>query len=117
MHKIKFTCVFAVINALPIVGNALVSITWGSFKNLNLLCKTSPDIAGMLLIVSVRCLATVVTQLSVYIGVVPEQLIQTASEREDDEDVEEEELYDVVYHSAKGYLQWAEVVVDGEDVD
>ena len=30
--KYIFTCVFTVINAKPILGNALISITWGSFN-------------------------------------------------------------------------------------
>ncbi len=71
----------------------------------------------MLLVVPVRRLAAVVAQLPVDVGVVPQQLVHAAPEREDDEYVEEEELHDVVDHPAERDLERAEVVVDGEDVD
>ncbi len=47
----------------------------------------------------------------------PEQLIEAATECEEDEDVEDHPLEDVDDHFAKWNLEGSEVGVDAEDVD
>lgn len=50
-------------------------------------------------------------------GIVPQQLIETAAKSEQDQGIDEEELYDVDNHATQRYLQWSQMWIYGEYVN
>lgn len=75
----------------------------GKRKSIALLSKTSPNAAGFFVIVEIGNVGVeeMVAFFLLQIGIVPQQLIQTASKCKQDQCIDEEEFNNIDYHSTE----------------